>query len=77
MGSGNKNAMVSAEKHTHTHIKVMTIYVVYMYLRICIKYLPCDEVLEANQLLSVLLVMLGVLFSKEGLIQRKYYITLI
>lgn len=69
--------MVSAEKHTHTHIKVMTIYVVYMYLRICIKHLPCDEVLEANQLLSVLLVMLGVLFSKEGLIQRKYYITLI
>lgn len=71
--------MVSAEKntHTHTHIKVMAIYIVYMYLRMCIKYLPCDEVLEAKQLVSVLLVLLGVLFSKEGLIQRKIYITLV
>lgn len=45
---------------------------VHVFNRVCsgVQYLPCDEVFEAHQFISVLWVLLIVLFGEEGLIRR-------
>lgn len=41
-------------------------------VRLCFQYLPCDEVLEAEELVVVLWVLLNVLVGKESLTEEGF-----